>query len=160
VLVADHEQLLERWPRFTDELFTHTPFRAVVSLPLRTTGGASGALDLFLVDPDRLDSVTIADAIAITDEIAAAFAIAQAMSSSEWKPDPGSDLEPSWLRTPNSHARATVWIASGVLMTRLHLSASDAVALMRSFAYGHDTVLDQVASDIVHGTLDAGRLLP
>jgi hypothetical protein len=31
---------------------------------------------------------------------------------------------------------------------------------LRSFAYGNDRLLDDVAEDIVQGTLDAGQLLP
>jgi AmiR/NasT family two-component response regulator len=46
----------------------------------------------------------------------------------------------------------------GIVMTRFELTASDAIALLRSYAYGHDMVLDDVAAAVVDGTVDLGQL--
>src|SRR5438309_1912838 len=69
VLVADTEQLEQLWPQFSDELLRHTPFRAVIALPLVVTDEAFGAVDLFLADQDRLHSVSLSDAVTVTEQV-------------------------------------------------------------------------------------------
>jgi hypothetical protein len=158
VLVADAAQIMNRWPSFAEQLLEHTPYRGVISLPLQVTDGSRGALDLFLVDPDRLLLVRLADAVAITDQVG------EALRTGE-QDDPDAQQEsdlpaPSWLRTPAARRRANVWVAMGMAMGRFHLSATDALALLRSYAYGHDTDLDQVAAGVMEGTIDLRGMLP
>jgi len=52
-----------------------------------------------------------------------------------------------------------VWIAVGVLLVLGHWSNEDALALMRAYAFSHDTTLDDVASQIVEQRRP-GDLLP
>lgn len=153
-LVADLETLEARWPAFTAELCRHTPYRAVMSLPVKAKDFA-GALDLFLVDPARIGRLSLADAVTITGEIGFALTIIEAMGQGGTADEFGDELGPSWLNTPSARNRRRVWVAAGVLMARHHLGATDAVALLRSYAYGHDTVVDEIARQIVDGELDS-----
>ena len=48
----------------------------------------------------------------------------------------------------------------GMLMAQFWLSATDAIAMLWSFAYGHDRLLDDIASELVNGTLLLDPLQP
>jgi hypothetical protein len=158
LLVSDSEQLQQVWPQYCDELFRHTPFRAIIALPLVVTGKAFGALDLFLTDQDRLEAVSLADAVTVTEQVRDVLSATQAITESD--PDPGTEMTPMWLNTTSAHGRAQVWIAIGMLMARFRLSNADALALLRSYAYGHDTVLDETAAAIVARTLNIDAMQP
>jgi hypothetical protein len=117
-------------------------------------------MDLYLTDAGRLDAVGLADASAVTDQVVAAMTDRTATISvdSADRPRRSDGPPPAWLNTPVAHGRTNVWIAMGIVMTRFELTASDAMALLRSYAYGHDMVLDDVAAAVVDGTVDLGQL--
>ncbi len=158
-VVADLETLETRWPAYAAELCRHTPYRAVMSLPVKTKDFA-GALDLFLADTAQVRRVSVADALTITGEIGYALNIIEAMGQGGIPDEPRDEVGPSWLHSPSARNRTQVWIAAGILMARHHLGATDAVALLRSFAYGHDTVIDEVARQMVDGELDSQAVVP
>ena len=54
-----------------------------------------------------------------------------------------------WLDTPLATERTAVWQAIGMVMVQSAVSAADALALLRSFSYSHDRLLDAVSADIV-----------
>lgn len=160
IQVADLQRMEERWPSFARELFRRTPYRAIISLPLTLAAPERGAMDLYLTDAGRLDAVGLADASAVTDQVVAAMTDRTATISvdSADRPRRSDGPPPAWLNTPVAHGRTNVWIAMGIVMTRFELTASDAMALLRSYAYGHDMVLDDVAAAVVDGTVDLGQL--
>jgi hypothetical protein len=160
IQIADLQRMEERWPSFARELFRRTPYRAIISLPLTLTATERGAMDLYLPDPGRLDAVGLADASAVTDEVVAALTDRTATigADSADRPRRSDGPAPAWLNTPVAHGRTNVWIAMGIVMTRFELTASDAMALLRSYAYGHDMVLDDLAAAVVDGTVDLGQL--
>jgi hypothetical protein len=144
------------WPIFAEQLLAHTPYRAIISLPMELNTELSGAIDLFMTDEAQLHKVDLADAMVVARQATDALVIAQAIAA------PTSPLtdepELSWLRGPSAHRRTYVWAAMGMLMTRYHLTAPDALALLRSYAFGHDAVLDDVALDVVERRLDVDQV--
>jgi hypothetical protein len=158
VLVADGAVLEARWPSYADALFQRTPYRAIVTMPLTINSGAFGALDLFLVDPGRASTIGLAEASTVADQIVDALSIAQVIAD----PDTveGEDPSPVWLHTPIAQDRTFVWVAMGMVMVRMNIPADDALALLRSYAYGRDALLDDVAAAVVDGSLPVGEMLP
>jgi hypothetical protein len=51
-----------------------------------------------------------------------------------------------------------VWLAIGMTMTKFAMTASDALALLRSYSYGHDAMVDDIAAALVGGRLDLDQL--
>jgi hypothetical protein len=45
-----------------------------------------------------------------------------------------------------------------MVMTKFELTAGDAIALLRSFAYGRDLLLDDLAGDLVEGRIGLGEI--
>src|SRR5206468_2869451 len=129
-------QIMARWPSFAEQLLEHTPYRAIISLPLQVTDGYRGAIDLFLVEPQRVRLVSLADAVTVTDQVGEALRTAErGEADAQYRSESPA---PRWMRTAAASRRANVWVATGMAMGRSHLSAADALALLRSYAYGHD----------------------
>jgi len=157
-VLAGPEQIRDSWPEYGNELFTQTPYGAVISLPLEITAAAPGALDLFFTDQPMMSRVSLADAIAVRAQISDVFQQASATSTVE---ETLSELpEPAWLHGPSAEDRSHVWIAMGMAMTRYGLVAADALALLRAHAYGAGITLDQLAEELIKGKQDIAALQP
>ncbi|MCW2525512.1 MAG: hypothetical protein JWM76_372 [Pseudonocardiales bacterium] len=156
IVIAETEHIEQRWPAFGEQFSQQTPFRAVISIPLPLTADLRGALDLYLGQTDPVEAVTLAAVTIVSDQIVDALLIAQALTGSL---NPQSEvLEPAWLHSPSAQNRNKVWIAMGMLMTRLHLPAADALARLRGYAYTHETDLDQLAAALMDGSIDIDRI--
>src|SRR4051812_24220931 len=187
VLIADAAELHNRWPAFTEELFRHTPYRAIISLPLATGQRPFAALDLYLIDAAALRTLALHEVYQVSQQTADAAPRPpwprQGLSRSTKQPpaarppggptartpppaDPSEPLTPpdnavpAWLDAAPAHTRSQVWVAMGMAMTEFHLTATDALALLRSYAYGHDRLLDDVAADLVHRRTDLAEMQP
>ena len=156
VLVADAAQLDRRWPSYAAELFARTPFRGIVTMPLSLAASTKGAVDLFVTDERTLPAVTLADAITVADAVAEELSDTAQTSHSidQWS---GESI-PSWLTGPSAQQRRYIWIAAGIVVTRFDTTFEDALALLRSYAYGHGTDLDDLARSLVEGDLPVERL--
>ena len=141
-VAADEAELGERWPVYTDELATRTPFRAVLSLPLADDFRGMGALDLYLAPPRRVGDVRLSDALAVATAVAAAL-------SAPVPVDPERGYSPAWLDSPAAERRALVWQAIGYVNASLDVSSVDALSLLRAYAYGHGRDLDDVAQAVL-----------
>jgi hypothetical protein len=150
-VIADDEELGQRWPAFTDLLVSQTPIRGVIALPLEGPLDGFGALDLYLLSPDAVRSVSFADVTAVVGAVARAFGSAMAE-------EPHTESGPSWLDAPPAGRRAQGWQALGMVNVGLGLRTADAMALLRAHAYGHDTALDDVADAVVHRRLSLEEL--
>jgi hypothetical protein len=150
-VVADDEELEQRWPAFTDLLMTQTPIRGVIALPLYGPLGGIGALDLYLRAPDAVRSVSLADATVVRDALTQTFTAAMAEQ-------PHDESGPAWLDAPPAGRRAQVWQALGMVNVGLGLRTSDAMALLRAHAYGHDIALDDVADALVQRRMSLDEL--
>jgi hypothetical protein len=124
-----------------------------VSVPLPLTGGVTGAFDLYLRDSDDLAELSLGDVSAVSDEIAARLLAAQTVEGSV--DSLSGESEPAWLHGPASRRRADVWVAVGMLMTRMDAPAPDALAVLRGYAYAHGVVLDDLAGSLLNGSVDA-----
>jgi hypothetical protein len=157
-VLAGPEQILGSWPEYGQELFARTPYDAVISLPLKITAQASGALDLYFTEAPMLDRVSLADATAVQAQITYAFQLCRETSGAEQNL---SGLpEPAWLHGPTAQDRTHVWIAMGMVTSRYELGAADALALLRAHAYGTGTTLDQLAEELINGRADLAQLQP
>lgn len=167
-VTVDAAGMQARWPSFADELFRHTPYRAIVSLPVAITPQSFAALDLYFVDVAAVAALGLAGVTAVTAQVADALAAAAGTSSvdalqvddDDQRDEGRLGLIPMWLDTDPARDRTFVWVAMGMVMQQFRLSAADAVALLRSFAYGHDRLLDDVAVELVKGTLNLARVQP
>jgi hypothetical protein len=152
-LVVGSDVIAERWPQFADALFGETSYRGVITLPLSIMSSTKGALDLFFVDETKVRSLRLADAADVSAAVVRALRDADGLeqpdASSEWTDDP----MPSWLVGSAANHRRFVWFAIGMTMARFDVSGTDALALLRAYAYGHDELLDEVALDLVEGRL-------
>jgi hypothetical protein len=81
-------------------------------------------------------------------------ALSDAAVWSTWSPAEG----PEWLHGPAPTRRAAVWEAMGKLSVDLEVPATGALGLLRGFAYGRGRTLDDVAGDLLAGTLTTADL--
>ncbi len=162
-VTVDAVEMKNRWPSFADELFRQTPYRAIVSLPVAITPQTFAALDLYFRDSTSMAALSLAGVAAVTVQLAEALAAAAGRSPIVPGGGGGADddhLMPLWLDIQPARDRTYVWVAMGMIMSQFGLTPADAVAWLRSFAYGHDRLLDDVAVDLVNGTLDLAQLQP
>jgi hypothetical protein len=155
---SDEAQLAVEWPRYADVLFEQTPYRAVLSVPLVIARGTRGAIDLFLVDSDRLEEVSLAEAARLADEIAARLRRVNEVGGAAAYPSDNDQV--AWLQSPGAQARSVVWVAIGILVAKFALTAPDSLALLRGYSYMHDALLDEAAADLVAGRLSVDELRP
>jgi len=146
IVVADEHELALRWPGFHDALVAHTPIRSVISLPLQRGLTGVGALDLFFMPPNDLHALPLADGLTVSREVTSALLAPSG-------PADRGDGGPAWLDAPSTERRARVWQAIGFLNVGLRLDSSDALAVLRSYAYGDDRSVDEVADDLLAGRL-------
>jgi hypothetical protein len=143
------EDIRRRWPIFADLLFTDTSYRGIVSLPMRSTLVGSGALNLFFRDPAGVRELDVFDAVTVGDLVTGALGESAVWST--WSEAAG----PDWARSPAALRRAAVWHAVGRTSGELDIDASEALAVLRGYAYAAGRTVDSVAADLV-----SGRLMP
>ena len=137
-IVADEATIRSSWPAFHDSLVTRTSIRGVISLPLGDELRGVGALDLYLVPPRPIDSVTLVDALAVARAVVSVFQQGNVRASPEGD-------GPAWLDAPAAGRRSLVWQAMGFVNVGLQVTSSDALALLRAHAYGAGLDLDELA---------------
>ncbi len=150
--------LARSWPNFHRALVATTPFRSVaaVSLPF-TPEGDGGALDLYLLDTRDVTQVDLDLCGRVADEIVDRLIRAvspQALAGAE-----DASYVP-WLHGEDARARMEVWVAIGMLTSDIGLVAADGLAMMRAWAFSHGVTLDDVAAQLVAGTVTPALLQP
>ena len=144
-----------RWPVFHSELVRLTPCRSVAALPLIPGNGRRlGALDLFMTGSEPMDAQLL---FQLANGIATP--IAQILSGAPIAQDADGITMPTWLNSDVVRDRMQVWSAVGQLMTQSAIQNADALALLRAYAFGHETTLDDVAGRVVAQSLDLAELL-
>jgi hypothetical protein len=141
-VVAHEAEIRFRWPAFHDELVTRTAVRDIISLPLADETRGFGALDLYLVPPNDIRVVTLADALAVASEVVSVF------FSRAGRADRGQE-GPAWLDAPAAERRSLVWQAMGFVNAGLEISSADALALLRAHAYAEGLELDDLAAKVL-----------
>ena len=144
---AVEEDLRRRWPAFADLLLGATSFRGVVALPLQPALAGPGAIDLFFEDPTAVTDLDVFEAMAVGELVTSELSDAAVWST--WRPDDG----PEWLHGPAPRRRAAVWEAMGKVGIELEVGAPAALDLMRGAAYAAGRTVDDVAEDLLSGSL-------
>ena len=149
---AASTDLERRWPAFARLLSRHTPYRAVVALPIGETLAGPGVLDLFFTDESTVPELDVFEAMAVGDLTCAALGDAAVWAP--WSPRGG----PAWLHGPAAQRRAWVWTAIGRVALARQLSAPAALDLLRSMARATGHTVDDLAGDVVAGRVDPDEL--
>ncbi len=149
---APEDHLRTRWPPFHDLLVTHTPFRSVVALSLPGDLRGAGGMDLFLTHPVGILAFDAVEARCVAELVSAHLSHAAAWT--EWTETKG----PPWTNSEPARQRARVWMATGMVSLALRLETADALAVLRSRAYGSDRTVDALAADLLAGRLTARQL--
>lgn len=145
VFVPDllHGTETARWPIFAAAVADQTPVRALFALPLQWGTVNLGVLDLYRRRPGGLSGPQWRDALAAVDT-ATLMVLGQ-------RTDPDATAE-DWL----DHAlgnRAEIHQATGMVLAQLGVSATDALARLRAYAFSHQRLLLDVARDVVQRRL-------
>lgn len=122
-----------RWPLFTEAAREVPGVRTVYAVPMRPGQHTIGVLTVHENAGDPPDSD---HAQFLADAIGAAL-------MTDPPPPVESDLDPGpWS------ARAQIHQATGMVLMQLHISPTDAMALMRAHAFSHSVTLEEVAEQI------------
>ena len=149
-VIASAGLLGSRWPVLTEALTRTTPYRSLLSLPLRFPTGLTGALDLYLRGDDGGTRLNLVEAVRVAGRIADALTAAA-------EADDDASV-PAWLRAPLATRRALVWVAIGILMATLELVPDDALARLRGHAFATNQTVDDVSRALVERRLAPGML--
>ena len=153
VLVADLRDSTEtaRWPIFAAAVADQTPVGALFALPLQWGAVNLGVLDLCRATPGSLSDVQLRDLLAAADT--AALMLLGQRTEPDGKGAPGHDGDSGgWLDHAFGH-RAEIHQATGMVLVQLGVSATDALARLRGYAFVHRRLLLDVARDVVERRL-------
>lgn len=137
-------QAAARWPQFAPAAEKIIgPDGVLWAIPMRAGGEVIGTISLYRLLPGSL-TVPAGSARVLADAIGAMLLqdpLAYAIST-------GPAGEGGWS------SRATVQQAAGMLMGRLGIGVSDALAILRSYAFATDMQLTDVARNVLDRTLE------
>jgi hypothetical protein len=145
VLVPDLQdsEACARWPMFTREAAS-VGIGAVFAFPLQVGALGIGVLDCHRTRPGPLR--VLGEALAVTD------AVTVALLSIGIRDGDGEDLfDLSW------RTHAVVHQATGALSAELDISIADALARLRAHAFRRSRPLQEVAGEVLAGTLKLTR---
>jgi hypothetical protein len=139
VLVADlhHTTEASRWPIFAAAVVEQSDVGALFAVPLQWGTVNLGVLDLYRKTPGSLSDPQIRDAMSAADMAALMFLGART------DPGDGASLDHSL------HGRAEIHQATGMVVAQLGVSATDALARLRAYAFVEQRLLSDVAHDVV-----------
>jgi len=162
--IEDHAHLAAMdWGEYGQRLLTRTSFKAVFCLPLDSGGLTLGTMCMYRRSPRPLGEDELNDALAVRTHVL------DALLSTELSPITrqshsvtNGSAHPArrWLDMPLALARSLVWQAIGIATVEMGLSSLDALAILRSYCYSHDLLLDDVVAEIVAGALPLEGLHP
>ncbi|MCA1822349.1 MAG: GAF and ANTAR domain-containing protein [Pseudonocardia sp.] len=139
VLVPDlyHSTETSRWPIFAAAVMEQSVVGALFAVPLQWGTLNLGVLDLYRRAPGSLSDAQLRDAISAADMAALMFLGVRT--------DPG---DVAWL-DHSLHGRAEIHQATGMVLAQLGVSAQDALARLRAYAFAEQRLLGDVAHDVV-----------
>jgi len=147
VLIADmhHSSDAQRWPIFAAAVMEQTDVRALFAFPLQWATVNVGVLDLYRKTPGGLSTAQCRDAISASETGASMLlGVRTDPGHTDADGDPGG----SWLdHSPSS--RAEIHQATGFVLAQLGISADQALARMRGYAFVEQRLLIDVARDVV-----------
>jgi hypothetical protein len=139
VLVADMHHSTEgsRWPTFAAAVVEQSDVGALFAVPFQWGTINLGVLDLYRTAPGALSDAQLRDVMSAADMAALMFLGVRT--------DPGDGV---WLDN-SLHGRAEIHQATGMVLAQLGVSATDALARMRAYAFAEQRLLSDVARDVV-----------
>ncbi len=132
-----------RWPAFTPPAL-RGGVRAVFGFPLRVGTVRLGALNLYRSEPGPLTGEQRADALVVADVAARMVLTAQAAAPADVV---AADLEAS------ADFHFSVHNAAGIVSVQRGISVSEALVLLRAYAFSKDMLLADVARAVIAHTL-------
>jgi hypothetical protein len=163
VLVPDLHHSLEaaRWPMFAAAVAERTRVRALFALPLQWGSINLGVMDLYRVAAGGLSSAQYRDAISAADTAALMMLGQRTDPHPARQQEPGRQDDPEvaddgphgdspdqWLEHAVGH-RAEIHQATGMVLAQLGISATEALARLRGYAFVEQRLLIDVARDVV-----------
>ena len=130
------------WPGYAPAAHGHG-VSAVFAFPLQRGAARLGALDVYRAETGGLSAETLSRALTFAE--VAMLGILDAGSGVQVAADLLDDSEDN---------RLEVYQAQGMAMVQLGVSAEEALARLRAFAYAHDRRLSDVARDIIARRLE------
>ncbi len=139
VLVPDmrHATEVSRWPIFAAAVVEQSDVGALFAVPLQWGTINLGVLDLYRKAPGSLSDAQLRDAMSAAEMAALMFLGVRT--------DPGDG---AWL-DHSVHGRAEIHQATGMVVAQLGVSAQDALARMRAYAFAEQQLLSDVAHDVL-----------
>jgi hypothetical protein len=141
--------LRRRWLPYAELLLSRTPYRGVVALPLPPSLAGKVAIDLYFADEEAVPRLPVFEAVAVGGLIVST--LSEAAVWSDWDARTG----PQWLHTPAAQRRAVVWEALGRLTVLHGTDSRGALDLLRTAALTSGRTIDEVAVDVLAGSVDA-----
>jgi hypothetical protein len=148
VLVPDlhHSTEAARWPIFAAAVAEQTNAQALFALPLQWGVTNLGVLDMYRGVAGELSQSQWRDAVSAAD-VAALM-----MLGLQPEPDPDSDIAAGPLNHSTGR-RAEIHQATGMVLAQLQITAIDALARLRAYAFVEQRLLVDVAREVVDRTL-------
>lgn len=118
---------------------------AIFAFPLRRGAARLGAMDLYRDSPGWLSDEEVAMALQITDIATSALLAASAAG-------PRGEISEEWILGLMGNP-AVVHQATGMVIAELRISADQALARLRGYAFATGRLLEDVSADLVTGRL-------
>jgi GAF domain/ANTAR domain len=132
-----HSTEVSRWPTFAAAVVEQSDVGALFAMPFQWGTVNLGVMDLYRTAPGSLSDAQLRDAVGAADMAALMFLGVRT--------DPGNG---QWL-DHSLHGRAEIHQATGMVLAQLGVSATDALARMRAYAFVEQRLLSDVAHDVV-----------
>jgi GAF domain-containing protein len=136
-----------RWPAFSPPAVTGG-VRAVFGFPVRIGAVRLGALDLYRDQPGQLSDDQYADALVMADVVARSMLAVQAGA-------PAGTLPVEFEDGADFHL--VVHQAAGMVSVQLGISVAEALVRLRAHSFATETLLAEVAQDVVDRRLRFGN---
>jgi hypothetical protein len=162
VLAADlrDEGSVRRWPAFTPEA-GRTGATAVFTFPLMIGAIQAGVIGLYRSSPGPLSSPQLGDCLHLADIATVLLLDGLGGGGTSAADGSGPRIRPNQQSPGLAVHRVEIDQATGMLTVQLGVTASEAFARLRAYAYARDRRLADVAGDIVARRLrldpDPGR---
>ncbi len=138
VLNPDIRNPSEVWPMFVQAIST-SKIGGLFAFPMFIGSLNIGAVDLYTVRTGRLSAAQVDDATVLV-ALAARQVLRRALQSRPVVHDETDD---------EGYSRRVVHQATGMILAQLDLPASDALLVLRGYAFSHGRTVRDVATDVV-----------
>ena len=155
-LVAGKAAMAARWPIYHHQLTQRTSFQSVTAVPLAVPGQRPfAALDLYSTDADPDPSLTEDPFRHDLTDVITRFLTPAPLTCVGWTSEPVA----AWLAAGSVEDRMNVWTAVGMIMAVAEMDQADGLAVLRGYAYSHDSTLDETAQLLTTNQLPVSHLV-